>query len=186
MISSGLQSLTRSGSLQIGHGKVLERRSVLGTSPAQTGHFMCRILLAPGRRRGQASVSTLNTRRMGDRPDSRRCHLPGLAALVLVCVRPRRARRTEEIVSKARPALPRNRVIRSNVTVARPVVAGRGCLRRPPPPTVPGDGSPGLATVADILQPPESSHARIGGWAQKRPSDYGEHPELAASVLRRH
>ena len=58
MASSGLQSRTRSGSLQVGHGKVLERRSVLGTSPAQTGHFISRIVLSPGQRRRQATVST--------------------------------------------------------------------------------------------------------------------------------
>jgi len=46
--------------------------------------------------------------------------------------------------------------------------------------TVPRDGSPrarhGCRLIAGI---PESSHARVAGWAQKRPPDIGKHPEFA-------
>jgi hypothetical protein len=59
---NGLHSLDRSDSLQVGHGKVLERKAVLGTSPAQTGHFISRILLSPGGRCRKATAPTLIAR----------------------------------------------------------------------------------------------------------------------------
>ena len=55
---SGLNSLDLSGSLQVGHTKGWERRSALGTSPPQTGHFISRIL-SPGGRCRQATAATL-------------------------------------------------------------------------------------------------------------------------------
>jgi hypothetical protein len=59
---NGLHSLDRRDSLQVGHGKVLERKAALGTSPPQTGHFISRIPVSPGRRRRHATALSLTAR----------------------------------------------------------------------------------------------------------------------------
>jgi len=81
---NGLHSLDRSHSLQVGHWKALERSTVLGTGPPQTGHLMSRIPVSPTRERGQATASSVSARLMA-RSEALRfglhCRVLGLSCL---------------------------------------------------------------------------------------------------------